>query len=164
VKALRARLGDRVTIMGGSFGFVPLSEVLKRTGSAARGLYISTIDEPAPLHGSTPAARQLARDLGTAHPSPYVLEAGQATELVLSAIARSDGSRASVLRGLRGLRVRDGILGTFRLDAHGDITPAPVTILRVTGSTPPGSELGPDYAGAVVDRVVRVPERLVPAG
>jgi branched-chain amino acid transport system substrate-binding protein len=161
LKALRARLGDDVTLIGGSWGFVPLSEVLKRAGRAARGLYLSTIDEPAPLRGASAAGRQLARELGTDRPRPYVLEAAQATELVLDAIARSDGSRESVLRALRGSEVRDGILGTFRLDANGDRTPARVTILRVTGSTPPGNELNPGYEGAVVDRILRVPPELV---
>jgi branched-chain amino acid transport system substrate-binding protein len=161
IKALRARLGDDVVLMGGSYGFVPLSEVIARAGRASRGLYVSTIDEPAPLRGATPAARDIARALGTDHPAPYSLHAAQATELVLDAIARSDGSRASVLRGLRGARVRDGILGTFRLDANGDITPARVTILRITGGTPSGSGLSEDYQGAVVDRILSVPPELL---
>jgi branched-chain amino acid transport system substrate-binding protein len=161
LKALRARLGDKVTLMAGSFGFVPLSEVLKRAGRASHGLYVSSIDEPAPLRGASRPGHALARELGTPRPQPYVLEAAQATELVLAAIARSDGSRASVLRALRASQVRDGILGTFRLDANGDMTPPRVTILRLTGSTPPGSELNPGFEGAVVDRILHVPPELV---
>ena len=52
-----------------------------------------------------------------------MLFAAQAAEVVLAAIARSDGTRAAVLRELRASRVRDGILGTFRFDGNGDITP-----------------------------------------
>ena len=86
------------------------------------------------------------------------LEAAQATEVVLQAIARSDGTRASVLRELRALEVEDGILGSFRFDRNGDITPSPVTIYRVTGKTGPGSLM----EGGVVDRVIRVPSRVFP--
>ena len=45
-----------------------------------------------------------------------MLEAGQAAEVVLDAIARSDGTRASVLEELRATDVKDGILGSFRFD------------------------------------------------
>jgi hypothetical protein len=33
-------------------------------------------------------------------------------------------------------------------------------IVRITGSSPPGSGLSPDYQGAVVDRIVKVPASL----
>jgi hypothetical protein len=65
-----------------------------------------------------------------------------------------------VLRELRDTDVRDGILGTFRLDERGEISPARVTIVRVTGSTRPGEELNPGYEGGVVDRIMRVPPAL----
>ncbi len=70
-----------------------------------------------------------------------MLEAAQTAELVLQAIARSDGTRASVLEELKASRVRDGLLGSFRFDRNGDVTPATVPILRITGSTPPGAGL-----------------------
>ena len=40
----------------------------------------------------------------------------------MAAIARSDGTRASVLRELRESEANDGILGSFRFDANGDMT------------------------------------------
>jgi ABC-type branched-subunit amino acid transport system substrate-binding protein len=78
-----------------------------------------------------------------------VLEAAQATELVVRAIARSDGTRASMLRELKASRVRDGLLGSFRLDRNGDLTPAAVPIMRIT------------RRDRVLDRVVRTPRRLI---
>ena len=51
---------------------------------------------------------------------------------MLAAIAGSDGTRASVLARLRASTVRDGILGSFRFDRNGDMTPAGVAILRFT--------------------------------
>ena len=56
--------------------------------------------------------------------------------------------------------MKDGILGDFRLDRTGDITPAEIPIFRVTGETPPGAGVYPWFEGAMVDRVVTVPARL----
>jgi hypothetical protein len=36
-----------------------------------------------------------------------------------------------------------------------------VPILRITGSTPPGAGLPSELQGAVIDRVVEIPRRLV---
>jgi YVTN family beta-propeller protein len=160
LKALRARLGPRTTIMTGEIGFTPVSEVLKRAGRAALGLYVSTVNIPGAARDLSPAARRFLRDLGTTEPLPWVLEAGQAAELVLQAIARSDGTRASVLKELRAAEVKDGLLGTFRFNRNGDITPATVLIVRITGSTPPGSGLDSSLQGAVVDRIVKIPASL----
>ena len=90
------------------------------------------------------------------HTPGYVLEAAQATEIVLAAIARSDGTRASVLRELRATEVRDGLIGDFRFDRYGDVTPARFTVLRMTGDVPPAKRL-PRLEDAVVDRVIEVP-------
>jgi ABC-type branched-subunit amino acid transport system substrate-binding protein len=90
-----------------------------------------------------------------------VLEAGQAAELVVRAIARSDGSRASVLRALRASKVKDGLLGTFSFDRNGDSTAALVPIMRITGTTPPGADLPAMFRGSVLDRIVEVPASLV---
>ena len=86
-----------------------------------------------------------------------MVEAGQATELLLDAIARSDGTRASVVDELRATKVKDGILGSFRFDPNGDITTAAIPILRITGATPPGTDLPSLFQGAVVERVIDVP-------
>jgi ABC-type branched-subunit amino acid transport system substrate-binding protein len=48
----------------------------------------------------------------------------QATEVLLDAIADSDGTRSSVSERLLGVRVTDGILGSFDFDANGDRTSA----------------------------------------
>jgi ABC-type branched-subunit amino acid transport system substrate-binding protein/DNA-binding beta-propeller fold protein YncE len=161
VRALRARLGEQATIMGGFFfAFVP--DVLEAVGPAARGMYVTTLDLPLTALPLTAAGRRFARDVGAlTNPTYGVLEAGQAAELMLDAIARSDGTRASVLEELRESEVRRGIMGSFGFDRNGDITTASVPILRITGSTPPSSGLPPQFQGAVIDRVVQVPASLV---
>jgi ABC-type branched-subunit amino acid transport system substrate-binding protein len=61
----------------------------------------------------------------------------QAMDIVLAAIARSDGSRRSVLRELFATHVRDGILGSFGFQPNGDMTSVPIAIYRLwPGETP----------------------------
>src|SRR5581483_9173293 len=90
-------------------------------------------------------------------PSYAAAYAAQATELLLAAIARSDGTRASVLHELLASRVRGGILGDFSFTHGGDMTPSAVTVFRVVGGRRASSTNLADFAGAVVDRVVNVP-------
>jgi YVTN family beta-propeller protein len=151
LRALRDRLGPRVPIVA-SDGFWPIPDVLELAGDAARGLYLTSTE----VH----PGRRLARDLGPTAHAGYSAHAAQATEVVLQAIAGSDGSRAGVLERLRATEVRNGPLGSFRFDRNGDITPAKLTVLRVTGDTPPEVRLPASYRGATVDRVVSVPARL----
>ena len=158
VIALRERLGRRIKILAGD-PFLPIASVLDFAGRAAHGLYFSATDVPP--RAQPPAGRRFARDTGTFDTPVFgLLPAGQTAELLLDAIARSDGTRASVLEELRGAKVEDGILGDFRIDRHGDITPARLAIFRITGATPPNAPVFPQYEGAVFDRVIEVPERL----
>ena len=160
VKALRDRLDRRPTIMGGfAFQFVP--DVLKRLGHDAHGIYFATTDLPRGVLPLGPEGRRFARELGEASKVYGTLETGQAAQVVLDAIARSDGTRASVLRELRATRVKHGILGSFGFDANGDVTSASVPVMRITGATPPGAGLPENFQGAVVDRLVKVPPGLV---
>ena len=153
LKALRARLGSGVTLMTGD-GFLPVERVRREAGEAAEGLYVA-FPSLLPAAGDlTPAARRFVREFGAAADEDGVLAAAQATETVLAAIARSDGTRASVLRELRATRNTGGILGPFSFDRYGDLTPARFTILRVTDEVPAG---GQPIEGAVVDRVIEVP-------
>jgi branched-chain amino acid transport system substrate-binding protein len=143
LKALRARLGPHVTIMAGD-GFEDIPDVLQVAGSAARGLYVATSELPADALHLTPEGKRFTSEFGTAADASYALNAAQATEVVLQAIARSDGTRASVLR----------------VDRYGDITPARIAILRITGSSPPDLGLPSHFKGAVIDRVETIPASL----
>jgi branched-chain amino acid transport system substrate-binding protein len=158
VIALRERLGSRIKILAHD-PFLPIADLLAFAGPAAHGLYFSSTDVPP--RAQPPAGRRFARDIGTFDTPVFgVLPAGQTAELILDAIARSDGTRASVLEELRGAEVEDGILGDFRIDHYGDITPARLAIFRITGATPPDAPVFPQYEGAVFDRVIEVPTTL----
>ena len=85
--------------------------------------------------------------------------AAQATEVLLTAIARSDGTRRSVLRELFRTRVKSGLLGSFRFDRNGDITESPITIVRAApGAAPPTAQ---SVEAGVVVRVIRPSSKLV---
>lgn len=79
----------------------------------------------------------------------YSVAWAQATEIILEAIARSDGSRQSVTSILLHTRVKNGILGSFSFDPNGDTTAGAVTIYRIVGGKP------------VVFRVITPPSSLV---
>ena len=55
----------------------------------------------------------------------------QATEVLLDAIGRSDGTRASVVDELFATKVENGILGSFTFDRFGDLDPASVGVYRI---------------------------------
>jgi ABC-type branched-subunit amino acid transport system substrate-binding protein len=124
-------------------------------------MYAATTDVARAEYELTPAAKRFLEDFGEGGSGGPILESAQAAELVLRAIARSDGTRASVLENLKASRMKDGILGTFRFDRNGDLTPAKVPIIRITGSTPPSARLPDFLQGAVIDRVVEIPRRLI---
>jgi ABC-type branched-subunit amino acid transport system substrate-binding protein len=84
------------------------------------------------------------------------MHAAVATEVLLDAIARSDGTRASVLDELRGIEIKRGIIGSFHFDRFGDMTPAKLTILRVRLGAKARDRL-PGHSRAVLDRVLTVP-------
>jgi ABC-type branched-subunit amino acid transport system substrate-binding protein/outer membrane protein assembly factor BamB len=159
LQALRERLGARVPIMA-TDQFIPIRSMLEGLGPAARGLYVTATDVPPAARDLTPSAERFARDFGAlTAPDAYLLPAAQAADVVMRAIARSEGTRSSVLRQLRNTSVKGGLLGDFHFD-RGDITPAEIPIFRVTGRTPADEEVFELFDGAVVDRVIEVPARL----
>jgi ABC-type branched-subunit amino acid transport system substrate-binding protein len=108
-----------------------------------------------------PAGRAFARDfrrsLAGAPVEPSAVYAAETMEVALDALARSDGSRASVLDALFRTRIDDGLLGRVSFDGHGDIAVDPITVLRVA----PGARSTPSFPDVVVDSVQRVPADLV---
>ena len=116
IQALRERLGSDVPIMTTEV-MAPIPDLLDSIGTAAHGLYVSGIDVPPDARLDSPAGRRFASDFGALEaPVQGLLPAAQAADVLLDAIARSDGTRRSVLEQLRDTRVTDGYLGDFRID------------------------------------------------
>jgi ABC-type branched-subunit amino acid transport system substrate-binding protein len=141
-------------------GFLTIPDLRAKAGAAGVGTYVSysnAADVALPARG-----KAFLRAFARAHPSETATSfsaayGAAAAETLLAAIARSNGTRASVNRELRRVRIDKGILGSFTFTPEGDITPAPVTIVRVVADPKKHSPLGPDFDGAVLDRVLWVP-------
>jgi len=136
VKSIRSGLGSSLAIMTPD-GFTPFSDVVQFIGSDAEGLTVSVPGVPnerLPRRGQKFVAA-FQRAVGTT-PFPYTVYAAQATEVLLQAIAASDGTRASVRRNLFKARVSNGLLGSFSIDSHGDTTANAITIYRIRGGKP----------------------------
>jgi branched-chain amino acid transport system substrate-binding protein len=163
VRALRRTLGPDVVLIGVD-GLKPVGLLRKGAGRAADGLYLTAYVIPgAELSRS---GREFLREFRQTQPggsSPYWgLYAAQATEVMLAAIARSDGTRASVVRELFATRLTDAPLGPAAIDRNGDVTPVNVAVYRID---PPGTRgdplLPPDLEGASIDRVITLSPQLL---
>ncbi len=147
VRGLRAALGPDVAISAPD-GFVrPTSSRQHPRQTRREGLYVTNYGIP--NDRLPPRGRQLLRAFAAANggdPGPDLGAAygAQAAEILLDAIARSDGTRRSVLDEVSRTVVTKGILGSVGWDAQGDLLEAPITVFRVQNG-----EL-------VVDRVVVV--------
>ncbi len=142
IKDLRAGLGAGVTIIAPD-GFTPISGVVDGAGAAAEGVYVSVAGYPNEKLG--PAGKKFVADFRKfqkkAQVDPYAVYAAQAAEVLLDAIARSDGTRASVADQMFKTNVTDGILGSFTLDKNGDTSLRAITIYKIKGGAGPFDRL-----------------------
>ena len=127
---LRAQLGRDAQIMAPD-GFDP-AETATAGGAAAEGMTMSRAGVPNERLG--PGGREFvatfSKKLG-GPPTGFAVHAAQAMDVLLDAIGRSDGTRASVARNLFSTRISNGILGTFWITSTGDTTLNAVTIFRI---------------------------------
>jgi len=70
--------------------------------------------------------------LGGASVDPYAILGAQASRILLDAIERSDGTRASVIEEIFKTKVDNGLIGTFEINENGDITGAKGAALLFT--------------------------------
>jgi ABC-type branched-subunit amino acid transport system substrate-binding protein len=135
--------------MLGSDGFAPVyGEALP---AAALGLYF--VAAGVPVSGLDARRRALAGELSRrlrAPVKPWPLAGVAAAEVLLDAIARSDGTRASVTAALREVDV-ETVFGRIRFDAGGDVVGPRFTVMRWDGRSD-GHDRG--SRGLAVDRVI----------
>ncbi len=129
LKALRARLGPGVQLIAPEV-FDPEAALL--AGAAAEGM---TITHPGPSQDDLPSE---GKEFVAAYtqrfgqrPTPFALAAAQAADVMLDAIAASDGTRASATQNLFNVRVSNGILGSFLITPTGDTTLNAVAVHRI---------------------------------
>jgi branched-chain amino acid transport system substrate-binding protein len=124
LKDLRAVLGPSVQFAGPD-GWTPESATLA-AGAAAQGMYISYAGQPLSKLGKT--GKAFIKGLTTyshwkGQMPPYPVYQGQSAQVMLNAIATSNGTRGSVSTQLFKTHVKNGIMGTFHFDVNGDIVP-----------------------------------------
>ena len=115
-------------------GFTPISAVVQQSSGKAEGMTVSVAGLPI---AKLPAAgQQFAADFAKANggkqPDPYSVYAAAAAEVMIGAIAASDGTRAGVADQMFKVSVPT-VLGTIKFNANGDVTANPVTIYKVVG-------------------------------
>ncbi len=152
LKDLRSVLGPNVKIFLPD-GFTPISAVAQGAGAAANGAFVSVAGLPnSKLKGAGKAfLSSFAKANKGKAPDPYSVYAGQATVVLLSAIAKSNGTRAGVVSQLFKVNLKNSILGNIAFNSQGDVKGGPVAIYRIKAGK------SSDYA------VINPPESLVKA-
>ena len=124
LKDLRAVLGTGPILVGPD-GWTPYSATAA-AGSAAQGMYVSYAGLPLEKLPATGKkfVKLFKKYLGIKTvPPPYAVYQAQGAQIMLNAIAHSNGTRASVTAQLFKTHVKNGIMGTFHFDKNGDIAP-----------------------------------------
>jgi branched-chain amino acid transport system substrate-binding protein len=114
-------------------GFTPISSDVSGSGGMANGMYVSVAGLPTsklPPAGKT-FVGSFDKTIGGALVQPYSVYAAQAADVILKAIAASNGTRSSVTSALFKTSIPNGILGPVAFNANGDVAADPVTIYKV---------------------------------
>jgi branched-chain amino acid transport system substrate-binding protein len=121
---------DKVATLGPNDGDIKLfapdgfttQQTIDEAGTAAAGMFMSVAGVP--IDDFTGAGAEFAAafkpSLGGKPIDPYAIYGAQAAQVMLDAIAASDGSRASVIEQLFNTKVTDGFLGSFEINENGD--------------------------------------------
>jgi ABC-type branched-subunit amino acid transport system substrate-binding protein/streptogramin lyase/predicted Ser/Thr protein kinase len=136
LRDLRAVLGPGIPILAPD-GFSEFRDIVEQAGAHAEGLFASVASFPpsrVPASGR-PFVDAFEEAIG-GEADPYSITTAQAAEVLLQAIAASDGTRSSATEELLDVRVKDGILGSFEFDANGDTTSGAVTMYRIEKGKP----------------------------
>ena len=123
LKDLRDVLGAGPQFVGPD-GWTPFSALVK-AGSASQGMYVSVAGLP--LNQLGKAGKKFltafAKFQKKKSVDPYAVYAAQTAVVLLDAIAKSNGTRRSVVQNVFKTKIKDGIMGTFEFDKNGNICP-----------------------------------------
>jgi branched-chain amino acid transport system substrate-binding protein len=130
IKDLRAAL-PTAQLMGPD-GMNQPSAIVEVARDSAENLLLTIALVPA--RALPPAGRAFAQEFRrrySQYPCCFSVNAAQAAQLVLDAIARSDGSRAKVMAALFQADVKGGLIGDFKIDRYGDTTLTKMGLFRI---------------------------------
>jgi len=159
IRAARAAIGPRLVLIGPD-SFLPASNQVHAIGKAAVGMFVTGGVVTDPSNQLPPAGRRFVSEFSPTQSrrnvnffAPY---AAQAAEVLLQAIAHSNGTRASVTRELLRVQIRNGIFGSFGFDRNGDSTANLFPVFRVERAAP-----NVVYPEDRVATVISAPSRLI---
>jgi branched-chain amino acid transport system substrate-binding protein len=133
---------DKVAVLGANDGkvklFVPdgftTQQTIDEAPEAAPGMFLSVAGVP--IDQFKGAGAEFIKDfkprLGGKPVDPYAIYGAQAAQVMLNAIAASDGSRADVIAKLFEQKITDGYLGTFGINENGDPSGAEGAVVGFT--------------------------------
>jgi DNA-binding SARP family transcriptional activator/ABC-type branched-subunit amino acid transport system substrate-binding protein len=135
IRGLRRAMPRLQLIAPDGFAFFP--QLVHDVGPAVEGMIVSQPQiAPSLLRGpGRRFATEFRRQIGGTF-YPWTAYGAQAADVLLDAIARSDGTRSSVTRALFRTRVRNGLIGSFSFTPTGDTTRGSVTMIRVQRGKP----------------------------
>ena len=134
---------DKVAVLGPNDGAVKLiapdgfttQATIDEAGAASKGMFMSVAGVP--IDAFTGTAKTfidslLAGPLQGKAIDPYAIYGAQSAQVVLDAIAASDGSREDVIAKMFASEVEGGLLGTFWFNENGDPTNAAGAVVGFT--------------------------------
>ena len=97
-------------------------QTIDEAGEAAAGMFLSVAGVPIDDFQGAGAefAEAFEPRLGGKPIDPYAIYGAQAAKIMIDAIGRSDGTRASVIEEMFAAKVTDDLLGTFEINKNGD--------------------------------------------
>ncbi len=134
IKDIRSVLGAKFPILMPD-GFTPFSATGQTSGNTSNGAYISY--PGIPVKSLKGAGAKFVSGFTKVNnrklPDPYTAYAAQAAQVLLGAIAKSNGTRADATSKLFNLNVTNGVLGNFTINKNGDTTLGTVTFGQMSG-------------------------------
>lgn len=103
-------------------------------GAVGNGAYISVAGAPpnALVGAGAAFVKSFGKQIGTT-PNPYSAYGAQAMDVMLQAVAKGGGQRATTTKGIFGLSITNGIIGSFTINATGDTSLGTITIYKQAG-------------------------------
>ena len=133
---------DKVAVLGPNNGDVKLlapdgftaQQTIDEAGAAAKDMLMSVAGVPIDEFVGQGAefAEEFKATLGGKEIDPYAIYGVQAAQVLLDAIAASDGTRESVIQQLFQTQVTDGYLGSFEINENGDPSGASGAVVGFT--------------------------------
>jgi len=133
---------DKVAVLGPNNGDVKLfapdgfttQQTIDEAGAAAKDMFMSVAGVPIDQFEGKGAefAEEFKPRLGGKEIDPYAIYGAQAAQIMLDAIAASDGTRQGVMQAMFDTKVEDGFLGSFEINENGDPSGAEGAVVGFT--------------------------------